>query len=218
MRRNSFTLLELIAVIAILMIIVALSGAYLRRDRKVAALTQAMQEFRLFSARGRAATMTDGVRRKLVYYPNEQLFKIERADELLASGVMCRAEDVDAEEKKAYVILYVLEEDEENAAAGDDENEESHISPEEAEAIEERKNKWRFPAGLELEYDSDGISELADDEGLELWQFAPDGSARLHQILVVELNGTKQTLTVDDFTGLVTVKDGDIRDEEDLES
>ena len=99
LRRHYFTLLELSAVIVILILLTAISTVYIRRDRKNYEFEQALRDFQVFCARARTAVMRDGKVRKIVFYPDERVFRIEFVESWNESGAIAKVEDESIGEK-----------------------------------------------------------------------------------------------------------------------
>ncbi len=198
-RRHEFTLLEVAAVIAILMVVSAVAASYLRTDRKVAQMERALRDFQLFCARARAEAMRSGEPCRVVFYPDEKEFRIEKISDPLESGSTCKASEVDSGEL-AYVVLDVLEE----------------ADYPEDEATSARNAGWRFPEKLEIEFRMEQLNELFTGEGMELWRFGRDGAARLHRPLVVESGGLVRSVTISEFSGLLETVERDVTAEDDV--
>lgn len=196
-RCHCFTLLELAVVVVILVLLTTVAGIYIRRDRKVHEFERSLRDFQVFCARARAATMHDGVSRKIVFYPDEQLFRIEEVELWNDSGAIVTVEAAENNDNTAYVVLDVVDPDAEEESAAEVPGREN---------IEERFLTWRFPASLGLNIDLpelDGVEFT--EESLELWRYTTGGSARLQYGLKVRLNEDARLITVSDFTGLVEV-------------
>ena len=200
-RRKNFTLLELAAVIAILILLTAVSGVYIGRERKLPEFERALRDFQVFCARARTECVRDGVIRKVVFYPDENVFRVEKVESWGESEAIVPADAVE-EGNIPYVVLDAIDsewEAEQKLKLQDDD-----IIP---QAVEnEEVPEWRFPLKLGV------VIELPDmhgveftEESLEMWRFARNGSARLTHALTVQLKDDMRTITVSDFTGLVEV-------------
>lgn len=201
LRRKNFTLLELAAVIAILVLLTAVSGVYIGRARKMPEFERALRDFQVFCAKARTDSMRDGVIRKVVFYPDENLFRIEKVESWGESDAVVPAEAVE-EGNIPYVVLDAIDADWEaeqklklqsdNESLPDTENEPERV--------------WRFPPklGVTVELpDMHGVEFT--EESLEMWRFSRNGSARLTYSLTVQLESDMRTITVSDFTGLVEI-------------
>ena len=74
-RRHNFTLIELAVVVAILILLTAVSSVYLGRDRRGSEFERSLRDFQVFCARARSASMQDGAVRKIVFYPEENVYR-----------------------------------------------------------------------------------------------------------------------------------------------
>ena len=208
LQRHNFTLLDLTAVIAILLLLTAVSGVYIGRERKMSAFEQALREVRVLCARARAETMRDGVVRKVVFYPGENLFRIEAVPAEGESEAVVTVEAIE-DGDLPYVVLDAidLEWEREQAAAAEDAPE--NRSGEENPAV----LQWQFPAALGVKIELPDLQDVAfTEDSLEMWRYTPGGSARLSHALSVQVNGDVRLLTVSDFTGLLTVT-GELADQ-----
>lgn len=200
-QRKNFTLLELAAVIAILILLTAVSGVYIGRERKMPVFERSLRDFQVFCAKGRTDTMRDGIVRKVVFYPEENLFRMEKVDPMGECEAVIPAEEVE-EGNMPYVVLDAIDSDWEaeqklKTASGD-----SPMPEEEYETVRE----WKFPEklGVTVELpDMQGVEFT--EESLEMWRFTRNGAARLTHALTVQLNSDIRTITVSDFTGLVEI-------------
>ena len=194
-RRHYFTLLELTAVITILILLTAVSTAYISRDQKGSDFKRALQEFQLFCARARSASMADNVARKIVFYPQEEVFRIEKADAWNEGSSVIQAEEAEAG-AEAYVVLEVIDPEE---VEGDD-------SGGEDGQIRRKYLQWRFPENLEVKFDLpvfDGVE--IQSEAVELWRYTRGGAARISCELIVQMNYDSFTFTVSELSGLLEV-------------
>jgi len=198
-QRKYFTLLELTAVITILILLTAVSTVYVGRERKGAALEQALRDFKVFCAQARADSMRDGAVRKLVFYPEEKLFRIEKPEQWNQSEAVILAEDVESG-NMPYVVLEAIDpEQEAELAAADDGDEE--VLPE-----EEKVRQWAFPEKLGVEFelpDFEGIQNM--DESLELWRYTRGGAGRLLHELTLQIGESAYRVTISDFSGLLEI-------------
>ena len=193
LRCHHFTLLELSAVIVILILLTAISTVYLRSDRKNHEFEQSLRDFQVFCARARSAVMLDGKIRKIVYYPDEQIFRIEFAENWSDSGAFAKADDVQAG-TAGYVVL--------DASEDETDDDEEVVD----ESIDARYRSWRFPEKLGMTFDMPEFEGVEINEStLELWRYIPGGSARLQHSLKVSMNEDTRLITVSDFTGLVEI-------------
>lgn len=193
LRCHHFTLLELSAVIVILILLTAISTVYLRSDRKNHEFEQSLRDFQVFCARARSAVMLDGKIRKIVYYPDEQIFRIEIAENWSDSGAFAKADDVQAG-TAGYVVL--------DASEDETDDDEEVVD----ESIDARYRSWRFPEKLGMTFDMPEFEGVEINEStLELWRYIPGGSARLQHSLKVSMNEDTRLITVSDFTGLVEI-------------
>ncbi len=206
LRTNHFTLLELAAVIAILILLTAISTVYIGRERKQSAFEQSLREFKVFCAKARARCMSDGAVRKLVYYPEEKIFRIEKVEHWNESPAVVLAEEVEAG-NMPYVVLDAIDPDWEAEQRSYDDN-----APDPSE-LEETPAEWAFPEKLGVLFEVPEFEGTEiPDESLEMWRFTRSGRARTLHKMVVQLNDDVRTIQASDFTGLVEIKSG--RDEE----
>ena len=199
-RRKNFTLLELAAVIAILILLTAVSGVYIGRERKLPEFERALRDFQVFCAKTRTECMRDGVIRKVVFYPDENVFRVEKIESWGESEAIVPADAVE-EGNIPYVVLDAIDADWE--AEQKLKLQDGELAP---QYKEETVPEWKFPVKLGV------VIELPDmqgveftEESLEMWRFARNGSARLTHALTVQLKDDMRTITVSDFTGLVEV-------------
>ena len=200
-QRKNFTLLELAAVIAILILLTAVSGVYIGRERKMPVFERSLRDFQVFCAKGRSDTMRDGIVRKVVFYPEENLFRMEKVDPMGESEAVIPAEEVE-EGNMPYVVLDAIDADWEAEQKLKTASDEAPMPEEEYETVRE----WKFPEklGVTVELpDMQGVEFT--EESLEMWRFTRNGSARLTHALTVQLQSDMRTITVSDFTGLVEV-------------
>lgn len=201
LHRKNFTLLELAAVIAILILLTAVSGVYIGRERKLPEFERALRDFQVFCAKGRTDTMRDGIVRKVVFYPEENLFRIETVDPMGESEAIIPAEEVE-DGNMPYVVLDAIDADWE----AEQKLKTSAADTPDPGMLEAPERVWRFPPklGVTVELpDMQGV-EIAE-ESLEMWRFTRNGAARLTHALTVQLNSDMRTITVSDFTGLVEI-------------
>ena len=200
-QRKNFTLLELAAVIAILILLTAVSGVYIGRERKMPVFERSLRDFQVFCAKGRSDTMRDGIVRKVVFYPEENLFRMEKVDPMGESEAVIPAEEVE-EGNMPYVVLDAIDSDWEAEQKLKTASGEAPTPEEEYETVRE----WKFPEklGVTVELpDMQGVEFT--EESLEMWRFTRNGAARLTHALTVQLNSDSRTITVSDFTGLVEI-------------
>ena len=195
LRCQYFTLLELAAVITIMILLTALAGVYISRDRKLPEFEQALRDFQLFCARARYYSTSDGIVRKIVFYPDENVFRIEGVQSWDAGGAAVRVEDIESG-NMPYVVLEAIDPDQEQ---------EDRLQAGVPE-MPVHYGEWRFPEKLGV------VIELPDmhgvqfnEENLELWRFDANGNARLSHALTVQINDYTRLITVSDFTGLVEI-------------
>ena len=200
-RCQHFTLLELAAVIAILILLTAVSGVYIGRERKMPEFERALRDFQVFCAKGRTDSMRDGIIRKVVFYPEENVFRIEKVESWGESEAIVPADAVE-EGNIPYVVLDAIDADWEAEQKLKLQADEFAPQTVEDEAIPE----WKFPPklGVTIELpDMHGVE--ITEESLEMWRFTRNGSARLTHELTIQLQSDMRTITVSDFTGLVEV-------------
>ena len=196
-RRHNFTLIELAVVVAILILLTAVSSVYLGRDRRGSEFERSLRDFQVFCARARAASMQDGLVRKIVFYPEENIFRIEKVESWNESGAVALAEDVEAG-NSGYVVLEALE-------SGDDGEESEDVIAD--ELIEERFLSWKFPEKLEVKFAlPDFENEEITEESVELWRYNRGGTGRLTHSLSVQRGEEVYNVTISDFTGIVEVR------------
>ena len=206
MRRKNFTLLELAAVIAILVLLTTVASVYIGKERKQAAFERALRDFQIFCARARAESMLDGKVRKLLFYPDEKVFRIEVPEDWNQSPAVIAVEEVE-DGNMPYVVLDAIDPDWENEMAETEESGDSGDSaPENTEPVE---RKWAFPESLGVAFELPALEGTAPaEESLELWRFVRGGSARMTHRLTVQLNEDVRTVAISDFTGLVEITEG----------
>lgn len=176
-----------------MILLTAISTVYIRRDRKNYEFEQSLRDFQVFCSRARSAVLLDGKVRKVVYYPDEQLFRIEFVENWSDSGAFAQADAVEAG-NAGYVVLDVSEDEEEDVEEAID------------EIIEEKHLSWRFPEKLGMTLDMPDFEGVEINESfLELWRYMPGGGARLQHALKVSMNDDTRLITVSDFTGLVEI-------------
>ena len=145
--------------------------------------------------------MRDGIVRKVVFYPEENLFRMEKVDPMGESEAVIPAEEVE-EGNMPYVVLDAIDSDWEAEQKLKTASDEAPMPEEEYETVRE----WKFPEklGVTVELpDMQGVEFT--EESLEMWRFTRNGAARLTHALTVQLNSDSRTITVSDFTGLVEI-------------
>ena len=200
-QRKNFTLLELAAVIAILVLLTAVSGVYIGRERKIPEFERALRDFQVFCAKVRTDCMRDGIVRKVVFYPEENVFRAEKVESWGESEAVIPFDAVE-DGNMPYVVLDAIDADWEAEQKLKMAPEGSQLPAEDVENIRE----WKFPPklGVTVELpDMQGVEMT--EESLEMWRFTRNGSARLTHALTVQLQSDMRTITVSDFTGLVEV-------------
>ena len=198
-RRNHFTLLELTAVITILILLTAVSSVYVGRERKGAAFEQALRELRVFCAKARAECMRDGRMRKVVFYPEENIFRIEKVEHYNESEAFALAEDVEGG-NVPYVVLEAIDPELETELAAEDESNEA------AAVQSEKVEQWAFPEKLGVQFEFPEFENLQlQEESIELWRYTRGGGARLSHELSLQFNDDVRIMTVSDFSGLLEV-------------
>ena len=198
-RRHNFTLIELAVVVAILILLTAVSSVYLGRDRRGSEFERSLRDFQVFCARARSASMQDGAVRKIVFYPEENIFRIEKVESWNESGSVVKAEDAEAG-NAGFVVLEALEDDETDS----EEDEDSHPRD---ETIDPRFLSWKFPEKLEVDFTLPELEgEEITEESVELWRYTRGGSARLTHSLNIAWGEQIYIISVSDFTGVVEVK------------
>lgn len=197
-RYHHFTLLELAVVIVILILLTTVASVYIRSERKAHEFERSLRDFQVFCARARTATMQDGIMRKIVYYPDEQVFMIEKVERWNESAATVTADDAE-NNNTSYVVLDVIDPD------AEEEDTAEAVTAAESN-IDERYLTWKFPAKLGMNIDLPDLDGVEiTEESLELWRYSPGGSARLQYGLKVRLNDDARLITVSDFTGLVEI-------------
>ncbi|MBE6369865.1 MAG: type II secretion system protein [Lentisphaerae bacterium] len=235
MRCRHFTLLELAAVIAILILLTAVSSVYIGRERRGPEFRRALQDFQVFCARARSETMQDGKVRKVVFYPEEKVFRIETLDSWGDGSSVMLAEDLEGDDEKPYVVLDAIDPElEEELKSYDEESAEEDSERQDDDSDREKKApEWRFPEKLEVQFelpeddgeededlfptsDSGKLSKFGkaaeeedsdSGESLELWRYTRGGAARLSHELTLQMNSLIYKLTVSDFTGLIELRE-----------
>ena len=178
-----------------MILLTALAGVYVSRDRKLPEFEQALRDFQLFCARARYDSTSDMIIRKIVFYPAENVFRIEGVQPWDTGGAAVKVEDIESG-NMPYVVLEAIDpeqEEEDRLQAG---------VPE----MPEHYGEWRFPEklGVVIELpDMHGVQ--INEEYLELWRFDANGNARLSHSLTVQINDDTRLITVSDFTGLVEI-------------
>lgn len=194
-RTRHFTLVEMIAVIAIMVLVIGVTSVTLR-DNTRGAIRRSLKEFELFCARVRGQVLSDGVERKVVLDPELGEIRALALTADAGAGAV-RADDLDNADVPP-VILEVIE-------------------PEDEEALAEQdtfRKVWRFPDNLKLEFRMDALNGVPAGEPLELWRCRRDGTMQLNEPLILYAGESAWSFTVSEFSGQVVCLDRDIsRDE-----
>ena len=190
-RRRHFTLVEMIAVIAVMVLVIGVTSVSLR-DGTRGAIRRTLKEFELFCARVRGQVLSDGVERKVVLDPESgEISALPLA--LSSDGAAVRADDLEAADAPP-VILEVIEPEDEEALA-------------EADSF---RKVWRFPDNLKLEFRMEALNGVPAGETLELWRCRRDGSMQLNEPLILYAGENAWSFTVSEFSGQVLCLDRDI--------
>ncbi|MBO5721712.1 MAG: type II secretion system protein [Lentisphaeria bacterium] len=202
LKRKYFTLLELSAVIVIFILLTAISGSYIGRERKSAVFERALRDFRVYCARARADSMLDGKVRRLLYYPDEKVFRIEKSDEWLNNPAVMQADEIEGEGDLPPVILDAVDKEWEAEQEFADGQAGENSSGSKDESIPE----WRFPEKLDITIELPAMEGVEPAEDfIELWRFTRGGSARMSYALTVQLGSDVRSVRISDFTGWVEV-------------
>ena len=191
LRSRHFTLVEMIAVIAIMVLVIGVTSVTLR-DGTQGALRRSLKEFELFCAKVRGQVLSDGMERKVVFDPETGSIGVRllAAD---AGGGTVRADDLGNADAPAVILEVVEPEDEERLAEADT-----------------FRQVWHFPETLKLEFRMDALNGLAGGEVLELWRCRRDGTMQLNQPLILYAGEKAWSFTVSEFSGQVVCVDRDI--------
>ena len=200
LQKRYFTLLELMAVIAIILLLTSVAGIYIGRERKGSLFEQSLRDFQVFCATARSESMRDGHIRKVVFYPEEKIFRIERDSAWNNFTTTVTIEDAESGEDLPYVVLEVVDPDADDFA-------------EESEESFGREQAWRFPEKLEVNFElPEHAGVLIQEEKLELWRYLRNGSARQSHNLTVQMKDDARVFGVSEFTGFVELKKYDGRE------
>lgn len=187
-RRQHFSLIEIVVVIAIIVILIGVATVTMRRDSSTAKFEQAVREFEAFTARARMQAMELGRDRVIVFIPADRTFVAGDVVEDLPSS----DGDVTPVEVPEEFRIY---------EAGEMVN----PLPEEGLA----KLSWTLPADYEFaaaEFNSD----YDYDEELEIFRFFPDGAASGRRKFTMQHRNIKKVMAISPLTGLMRVVEEEV--------
>lgn len=181
LRRNNFTLLELVAVVAIMTLVLGISVSVLRKRSGPAQFENSVLTFRQFCMAARAQAAELGRERVLYYQPSERTF---------------RAGDVQPVEvdRDAVILLEPPDEDLE------------FVEYETPAGFS--KLKWVLPEEYAMEMDSS--DPAASGDRVELFHFFPDGSASGVREFRLQYRSWSRTMTISPLTGELRVEEGSV--------
>ena len=159
LRRRSFTLIELVAVITIAALAVGISSTAMRRSSGAAAFENSVLTFRQFCTGARAQAAEFGRDRVIYYLPDERIFRTGDPE-----PVRIDPEAITQMEPPDEVLHG-------RAAPG-------AALPEEEEGRQPAPLRWKLPENYSMESDEEGSGTSGVfGEQLEVFRFYPDGGA-----------------------------------------
>lgn len=165
LRRRSFTLIELVAVITIAALAVGISSTAMRRSSGAAAFENSVLTFRQFCTGARAQAAEFGRDRVIYYLPDERIFRTGDPE-----PVRIDPEAITQMEPPDEVLNG-------RAAPG-------AALPEEEEGRQPTPLRWKLPENYLMESDEEGSGTFrvlgesgVFGEQLEVFRFYPDGGA-----------------------------------------
>lgn len=187
--RRSFTLVELIVVIAIIALAVGMASVTMRRDASAVKFEQAVREFQSFVARTRAQAMELGADRSIIYLPAEREFvSSETPAEVVDEEVPTTPFDVPEE----FRIV--------------DEAEEVEIRP----TSGRMELSWKLPD--DYEFAAISFDTTADyEETLEIFRFFPDGSGSGRRQFTMQYKNLKKIMEISPLTGLLKITEEEVQ-------
>ena len=155
LRRRSFTLIELVAVITIAALAVGISSTAMRRSSGAAAFENSVLTFRQFCTGARAQAAEFGRDRVIYYLPDERIFRTGDPEPVrIDPEAITQMEPPDA------------------------------ALPEEEEGRQPTPLRWKLPENYSMESDEEGSGTFrvlgesgVFGEQLEVFRFYPDGGA-----------------------------------------
>ncbi len=183
LHRNSFTLLELVAVVAIMTLVLGISVSVLRKRSGPAQFENSVLTFRQFCMAARAQAAELGRERVLYYQPEERAF---RAGEVLPVEV----------DRDAVILL-------------EPPDQEQDMTEYETPA-NFSKLKWVLPEEYEMEAGSsdDSVNPLESTKRVELFHFFPDGSASGVREFRLRFRNRNRTMAISPLTGELRIEEG----------
>ena len=182
LHRKNFTLLELVAVVAIMTLVLGISVSVLRKRSGPAQFENSVLTFRQFCMAARAQAAELGHERVLYYQPEERTF---------------RAGDVQPVEVDRDAVVLLEPPDQEPEMA-------EYETP-----ANFSKLKWVLPEEYVMEMDSTGAPEESR-ERVELFHFFPDGSASGVREFRLQFRSWSRTLAISPLTGELRVEEGSV--------
>lgn len=187
--RRSFTLVELIVVIAIIALAVGMASVTMRRDASAVKFEQAVREFQSFVARARAQAMELGADRSIIYLPVERQFVVSE------TPVEAVDEEVPATQFHVPEEFRIVDE---------------------AEEVEEQPTSgltemsWQLPDDYEFAaIDFESSSDY--EEELEIFRFFPDGSGSGRRQFTMQYKNLKKIMEISPLTGLLKITEEEVQ-------
>jgi len=206
----SFTLIEVVVVVAILSLTAALASTRFGGESPSRLLDNALTEFEGFCGRVRYRAVEEGLDWVVRYNAETRRFtairQMRRETKVRRSSEDART--VDTEES--------LEEEEANSRPDDNGEDEENATPSRFASDATAKLVWVLPEKVtfsvpdEEEEKEPEESEEAVENGMELFRFFPDGACAGDTLLIFHSGETlAKTLSISKLTGRMITKDGD---------
>ena len=186
---RSFTLIELVVTITIIVLAVSLVSATFRKESPAQALERAEREFRAFCARVRYRACESGRDWVVNYDPDEKTFSA-------SPGRYVRFQMPGADGKTDGTPEF---EDEDEAA----ENGDGMYSPGGTYA----QLRWKLPETFEFSTENAAEDSLMVGEKLEIFRFFPDGGGSGSGHLELRCGDVSRIFMITRLTGRLTVTD-----------
>ena len=179
LRRNNFTLIELVAVVAIMTLVLGISVSMLRKRSGPAQFENSVLAFRQFCMAARAQAAELGRDRVICYLPEDRSFR---------SG---DPEPVEVD-RDAVVLLEPPDQE--------PESEEFDTPASFAEL------KWLLPEEFVMNTETGELGNVGDR--IEVFRFFPDGSASGVRELRLQFRDWSRVMTISPLTGRLMVEEG----------